>query len=1068
MRRLLDLTCEQLGWPAKKDIMNPSGTGPGVIAELARRKIGTAIGRQHGRVDVGILAADPNSDRTEDPLAIVCDFPRPVDDEVLKETHRLAWSFSRSPMLVTVEPNLLRVWTCWRRPQENLHKLKVGELQTGLFDNSSLSEQVARGLQWVELTSGSFFRNPDYAKYFHRDQRADQLMLNDLKALRGRLLRAKPKLPEDICHDLLARVIFIEFLFQRKDSQGNAALNENVLSSLHEKGVLSKPYKNLVSILTSHDDTYQFFKELNSRFNGDLFPGKGETAEMREEEWAAEMHQVKQDPHLRLLAELVSGKMEVATGQRCLWPRYAFDAIPLEFISSIYEEFVTRKKKKSKPRGVQTDETSGAEATGVHYTPNHLVDLVLDEVLPWDGDEWDVKVLDPACGSGIFLVKAFQRLVHRWKKKNAGEKPDVDDLRRLLKSNLFGVDKERHAVRVASFSLYLAMCDEIEPKLIWQKNMSFPRLRDKRLIASDFFAEDKDGFCTTRDQETYHYVVGNAPWGYATETEKSKKWAEMWDWNIPNRNIGPLFLCKCAHLTKPSGKIAMLQPAGAMLLNRQSTAADFRRKFFSTYSVDKIVNLSALRFGLFRKAVSPACVVVMRPGGPSKTPIAYECPKPKRTKEDDYCLVVEPFDSNFVEPEEAATDPFVWSVLAWGGPRDLQLVRKLHQKAYSTIGELAEQGHLRAGNGFKRKSRKPREPKEHPESLNLRILESHEMWRALPRVVGSGQFPRNSNPKFERFRDLDENYTLPLLIVEESWTAEAKRFKAVVVEPAGPSDNKLLFSQSFNGIRSLGPKGYDLRSIALAINSILAVHYFLLTGARMGSYRPTLLLDDIREFPLPASVKISAAELAAMTESAIDKQVKQMYRLNDAEWVLIKDMFDYTLRDFKEGLHSHGRQPTRTTADTGGEHEGDPVLRAYCDYFTRVFRAGFGEETKISATIFNQGTSVPLPVRLIGIHLDPPGKPFVRPETIDSAELIHRLNKLNERFLKSNDPRNGGIFYQRVARIYDTVSMCGRQVPTVFLLKPDQVRYWTRSMALRDADEIAGDIMLWRGTLEGK
>jgi len=1043
--------------------MAPGGAGPRIIAELAKRKIETAIKRQNIDVSVGILAPDSNSDRTEDPLAIVCDFSRPVHEGVLKETHRLAWSFSRSPMLVTVEPNLLRVWTCWKKPQKEPHKLTVETLEPSLFADGSLSAQAARSLQWVELTSGSFFRNPQYSRYFRRDQRADQLMLNDLKALRQKLLCAKPKLREDICHDLLARVIFIEFLFQRKDSQGNAALNEDVLGNLYEKGILSKPHKDLTSILGNHGETYRFFRELNSRFNGDLFPGKGETVEMREQEWATEMRQVKRDPHLRLLAEFVSGEMEMATGQRCLWKRYAFDAIPLEFISSIYEEFVTRKKVK---KGGEEDEIPGSEATGAHYTPSHMVDMVLDEVLPWDSDQWDIKILDPACGSGIFLVKAFQRLVHRW--KNARGKPGVGDLRQLLKNNLYGVDKEHHAVRVASFSLYLAMCDEIEPRLVWQKNMSFPRLRDKRLVTSDFFAEDKNGFCTARDQGTYHLVVGNAPWGYATETKKGKEWAELWEWNIPNRNIGPLFLCKCARLTEPDGKIAMLQPAGAMLSNRDSTAMVFRRKFFSTYGVEKIVNLSSLRFGLFKKAVSPACMIVMRPSGPLPTPIRYECPKPKRTKEDDYCLVVEPFDSSFVESEDAATDPLVWTVLAWGGPRDLQLIRKLREKPYSMIGDLEKKGYLRAGNGFKRKSRRPREPKEHPESLELPILESHEIWHTLSRLVNSGQFPPNSDPKFERFRDL-ENYALPLLIMKESWTAEAKRFKGVVVEPASPSANKLLFSQSFNGIRSVGPNGYDVHSIALAINSILAVYYFLLTGARMGSYRPTVLLDDIRGFPLPAPVDIGTGELAAMTESAIDERVKRMYhRLNDAEWVLIEDMFDYTLRDFKEGSQSPGRQSTRTTADTGREHEGDPVLRAYCDYFTRVFRAGFGEKTKISATIFNEETAASLPVRLIGIHLDPPGKSFVRPETIDSADLIHRLNDLNEKFLESNDPRSGGIFYRRVARIYDTMSIGGKQVPTVFLVKPDQVRYWTRSVALRDADEIAGDIMLWRGASEGK
>ena len=42
----------------------------------------------------------------------------------------------------------------------------------------------------------------------------------------------------------------------------------------------------------------------------------------------------------------------------------------------------------------------------------HLVDFVLDQVLPWRGTDWNLKILDPACGSGVFLVKAFQRLAN--------------------------------------------------------------------------------------------------------------------------------------------------------------------------------------------------------------------------------------------------------------------------------------------------------------------------------------------------------------------------------------------------------------------------------------------------------------------------------------------------------------------------------------------------------------------------------------------------------------------------------------------------------------------------------
>ena len=59
-----------------------------------------------------------------------------------------------------------------------------------------------------------------------------------------------------------------------------------------------------------------------------------------------------------------------------------------------------------------------------------------------------------------------------------------------------------------------------------------------------------------------------------------------------------------------------------------------------------------------------------------------------------------------------------------------------------------------------------------------------------------------------------------------------------------------------------------------------------------------------------------------------------------------------------------------------------------------------------------------------------------------------------------------GIFYQRVARIYTSAQIQGQSVPTIYIVKPDKIRYWTRSMALRDADEVAADIMLWRSSPE--
>ncbi|HEY7496538.1 MAG TPA: N-6 DNA methylase [Candidatus Tectomicrobia bacterium] len=182
--------------------------------------------------------------------------------------------------------------------------------------------------------------------------------------------------------------------------------------------MLTSSDQTLGEILMDHADSYRLFRYLNDRFNGDLFPGKGSHPEEWEQEWRTEMEMVCAE-HLRLLSEFVEGKMQMRSGQYSLWPTYSFDVMPLEFISSIYETFVE-------------------SGVGKVHTPVHLVDFILDAVLPWRGEEWDLKILDPACGSGIFLVKSLQRLMHRWKRVHPEQRMSSDDLRSLLENNLFG------------------------------------------------------------------------------------------------------------------------------------------------------------------------------------------------------------------------------------------------------------------------------------------------------------------------------------------------------------------------------------------------------------------------------------------------------------------------------------------------------------------------------------------------------------------------------------------------------------------------------------------------------
>ncbi len=682
----LESTHEFLGWPAPREITDPQGAGAGVCASLVRDKIGRALIRfsDAQNAKLGILVPDSHSVSTQTPIAVIANFDRLVSERTLRELQRLCWNFSHTPTLITFEPGLLRVWTCCESPDPDrpldqfvIHRVSSDELDP--THSLTLENLGARALHWVNLVSGEFFQQ--HADRFSRDGRADQMLLSNLRYMRAMLSEAGLD-NDDVCHDLLARIIFVQFLFDRKDSDGVAALTPARLTRLHNEGVLEKPHASFASILSDYRDTYNLFDWLNTRFNGDLFPGKGDTAADRAKGWAAEKRVVTKQ-HLSLLSDFVRGDLDLPSFQLRLWPQYSFDVIPLEFISSIYETFVTER----------------AARNGIFYTPPHLVDFILDRVLPWTGTDWDLKVLDPACGSGIFLVKAFQRLVHRWKQANPGQPIRSEILRRLLERNIFGVDKDIHAVRVACFSLYLAMCDEIEPRHYWTQ-VTFPPMRDRRLVCSDFFAEDKVGFSTDGDRVSYDLVIGNAPWGDGLVTDLASKWAknEKHRWSIANRDIGGLFLSKTSALVRPGGRVAMIQSANSILFNGSKNAVSFRQQLFTRVRVEEIYNLSTLRFKVFTRksnatktSIAPACVIVLRPGKPQhEDRISYVSPKQLKPLVDEFTIVIEPHDRKSLTVREAAEDPLIWSVLLWGSPRDRALIRRL--QTYPSLS-LPEKGY---------------------------------------------------------------------------------------------------------------------------------------------------------------------------------------------------------------------------------------------------------------------------------------------------------------------------------------------------------------------------------------
>ena len=1028
----LETTHNVLGWPSPTDVTDPQGAGAVVFATLVREKIGRTVPllSDARKARIGVLMADPDASTSEPPLAIVAESDSAIDVENLRELHRLSWNFSQAPTVITIEPTLLRVWSCCEAPDPEraidkylVESLTAGDLEVERSDQ--LQARAARALHWINLVSGQFF--VQHSTRFDRDGRADQMLLRNLRYIRKEL-KGRGLENDDICHDLLARIIFVQFLFHRKDQDGNPALTIAKLHRLQKEGILENIHSSFDRVLLDYEDTYRLFDWLNGKFNGDLFPGKGETQEERAEGWAKEK-EIVEVGHLSLLAEFIRGDLDMPSRQMCLWPQYAFDVIPLEFISSIYETFITER----------------ASSDGIYYTPSYLVDFVLDRVLPWDGTDWNLKIIDPACGSGIFLVKSFQRLVHRWKLSHRGDPVRAETLRRLLERNIFGVDKDPHAVRVACFSLYLAMCDEIEPRHYWTQ-VTFPPMRQRRLVCSDFFSEDQKGFNTERNALSYDLVVGNAPFGADVITDQARSWASSdgRNWRIPNNDIGGLFLAKGAQLSSENGRVALIQSANTLLFNI-GTAATFRKELFTTHRVETIYNLSALRFRVFKRktrpkkpSVAPICVVILHRGTSAlDDTITYISPKHLRPLADELSIVIEPHDEQSLTVQDVISDPSIWSKLMWGNARDLQLIRKLNK--FPSLKKV-ENGHaVKSQRGIVFGDRqKPAPYYAGKKIFNARIFPQEDILSLetddLP-IVDDIQVHSRESTNVEAF-------SWPQLMVKHSWHKPSGRFHARLC--LSNDKRGILCNQSYLSVHSDMPV---LEAACVSHNSKVAVYFHFLTSGRFAAYRPKLSKAEILGLPIPcpASGLLDGIESYPM----LDDRAFELFDLKDAERVLIEDAIEYKLNDFLGGNSSKGRQSTAF----GDSTENDVHMRSYCAYFLRVLKAGFGNGKPAMATVF-RCPNERMPYRLVAFVLGSNSANDIEVKNIRSSALLKEFERMRQK-AKS---RNGGIYNERIARIYEARN----GVPTIFVIKPDQKRFWTRSMGLQDGDEVALDLFSWQ------
>ena len=291
---------------------------------------------------------------------------------------------------------------------------------------------------------------------------------------------------------------------------------------------------------------------------------------------------------------------------------YLFNVIPVEILGTIYERFLG-KTVRPHGRGVTIEEKPEVrKAGGVYYTPRYIVDYIVEQTLgklladKAPADSLKLRVLDPACGSGSFLIRAYERLCEHWqtalikndklrRKTDCWTDPDTGDLhltsdlkRRILTANIYGVDLDPGAVEVTQLSLYLKML-EGESRTTLARNRELfgsdipllPPLQDNikcgnSLIASDFSLNPDDlvrvrafdwdeGFREIMKGGGFDAVIGNPPYIQLSMEEFRDDQANAYlksSFRMSGGRLNTfiLFIEKARGLTKIGGEFGFIVP----------------------------------------------------------------------------------------------------------------------------------------------------------------------------------------------------------------------------------------------------------------------------------------------------------------------------------------------------------------------------------------------------------------------------------------------------------------------------------------------------------------------------
>jgi hypothetical protein len=605
----------------------------------------------------------PNNEVLSNKLGVVSYYAKDISEQVktrfywiktdnipsdeLKIIHERIWNENKADLLFLEQGNSLDIKYISTSPKENL--LDIVTIPTNVEDSELLNkiskEHITTGAFWIEYSDA-------LEKVKQQRKTVDEALVDSLGSLRAQLDNIYKTLFPDkeargrVVQALIDRTLFIKFLEDKKIINSDFYHKYFGSKDIHYKDLLErKDAKNI----------NELFCRINEVFNNKLF----ETPTIKDADLL--------DSALTEIAHTIKG---TKGGQLCLFD-FQFDIIPIEFISHIYQIFLDDKKARN----------------GIFYTPEGLANLLLDNVIKQEG-----RVLDPSCGSGIFLVLAFRKMY----KSPVGITETYDKIQHRLdfiKKNVFGIELENTAARLAVFSLYLEVLNDITASELNKLITKIIQAKDSKPLFSIDFSENiqeanalLEGDNAPFLSEKFSYIIGNPPWFSIGKNAKDKNdtinysyWNKYRTCFSRERQISQCFLHRIKYWSTGDTKFGFIVNSSNFI----NESENFQRFIFSSYHLERIFELSHVKEILFPYAKEPACLLTFDNHINLSNSIEYFLPKLNSFAKTFKTVLLNQSDVVIIKQQDLLDQKIKLRDYLIGNEQELLLANKLEQECAS-------------------------------------------------------------------------------------------------------------------------------------------------------------------------------------------------------------------------------------------------------------------------------------------------------------------------------------------------------------------------------------------------